>query len=511
MSKLSFKLDMDQDFAEFDPALKRDMKMSTLEGAFTTLMGTLIGGAFLTGFAISLGADSFIIGILASLPLLANTVQIFGSYLIDRMGDTREVCIRYVLLHRIFWLLIIFSPFLLLRLELTDLRIWTFVVLLAVASLCASISSVSWTSWMADLIPQKIRGRFFASRNMISQMIGMLTAILAGFFVDYWQGLSENTQSQSYGFIYLFAIGTIFGFISIFLLKKTSKSNKVIRTDGGFLKKLKLPFKYVSYKHLIVFTACWGFAVSLVSPFFSVYMIKTLEIPFTLITLFGVVSGITGIIGMRLWGRFIDKYGPKPLLYLCSIGASIIPTLWIFASPDNYTIIWFINIISGFFWAGIGLASSNMMMNLAPSEDNAVFFAVFAAITGITAALAPIFGGYLGTLYNNIEIFSITGLKLLFITSSILRLSTILLLRRIRIINNATIKEVFAKFNSWYRFLPIYNMSRFSVFNLNYRGNITFLVTRGMINIELMLEELMKKKKKILWFKDDLDRSENDE
>ncbi|MFP4017449.1 MAG: MFS transporter [Halanaerobiales bacterium] len=508
MPKLWFKQDIDPDYAELDPALKKDMKISTLEGAFATLMGTLIGGAFLTGFAISLGADSFIIGILAALPLLANTVQIFGSYLIDRMGDTRRVCIRYVILHRIFWLLIIISPFLLLRVQLTDIRIWVFVILLAVASLCASIASVSWTSWMADLIPQKIRGRFFASRNMVAQIVGMITAILAGFFIDYWQGLSGNAQSQSYGFIYLFAIGTIFGSISIFLLRKTRQSKKVINNDGGFLKKLKLPFKYHSFKHLIIFTACWGFAVSLVSPFFSVYMIKTLEIPFSIITLFGVISGLTGIIGMRLWGKFIDRYGPKPLLYLCSIGASIIPTLWIFSTPENYTIIWYINIISGFFWAGIGLASSNMMMNLAPSEDNAVFFAVFAAITGITGALAPVFGGFLGNLYNNIEIFSISGLKLLFISSSILRLSTIILLRRVRVINNATIKEVFAKFNNWHKFLPLYNMSRFSVFNLNHRGNITFLVTRGIINIEMILEELMKKKKKTLWFRED---SENDE
>jgi len=495
-----FTRKVDQDFAELEHKLKRDMSMSILEGAFATLMGTLIGGAFLTGFAISLGADSFIIGILAAVPLLANVLQIFGSYLIDRIGDTKRVCIIYVILHRFFWFLIVISPFILLKVQLYDIRIWIFVVLLAVASIFASISSVSWNSWMADLIPAKVRGRFFAKRNMLAQIVGMLTALLAGLFLDYWQGLPGDSQFQSYGFVYLFAIGTLAGLVSIFLLNKTRHPIKKELVDSGFLKRLKLPLKYISFRHFIIFTACWGFTVSLVSPFFSVYMIRTIKIPFSIITLFTVISGITGIIGMRIWGKFIDKYGPKPLLYICSIGASIIPALWIFATVDNYTIIWYINIISGFFWSGIGLASSSMMMNLAPSKDNAVFFAVFAAITGMAGALAPIFGGYLVSVFTNISFLNLTGLKMLFILSSILRLSTVLLLRRVRIINNATIKEVFAKLNNWHQYMPLYNMSRFSITNINHRGNIVFLMTRGMLNMEGILEEIMKKSNKgFIW------------
>jgi len=70
---------------------------------------------------------------------------------------------------------------------------------------------------MADLIPAKVRGRFFAKRNMVAQIVGMLVALLAGFFLDYWQGLSSDSQFKSYGFVYLFAIGTLAGLVSIFL------------------------------------------------------------------------------------------------------------------------------------------------------------------------------------------------------------------------------------------------------------------------------------------------------
>lgn len=496
MFKKLFKKEVDSDFAGLESGLLRDMRFLTIEGGFSMIMGTLIGGAFLTGYALSMGADSFIIGILAALPLLANIVQIIGSYLINKMGDTKKVCIIYVILHRILWLLIILSPFLLLNVNLFDLRIWVFVGMMGVASIFASISGLSWTSWMADLIPQQIRGRFFARRNMVAQIAGMITAILAGLFLDYWQSLSTDTVFRSYAFVFLFSIGTIAGLFSIILLRKTRRASRAILSKANFLSQLKKPILHLNFRRFIIFTSLWGLAVSLVGPFFNVYMINHLKIPFSFITLFGVVSGLAAIIGIRLWGKFIDHYGPKPLLIMCSIGASIIPSLWILASAENYTIIWVINIISGFCWSGIGLASGNMMMNLAPANDNAVYFAIFAAITGISGAMGPIAGGYLGKLYLNITVFSLSGLKLLFVTSSLLRLTSLLTLNCVQVRENATIGEIFAKFNNWQRYLPIYNLSRFSVFNINYRGNMLFTMSRGMVRIKSRLEELINRDNK---------------
>ncbi|MFW6306152.1 MAG: MFS transporter [Bacillota bacterium] len=491
---LNFKKIFDSDFNNPGTELKNDIQISIVEGAFTSMMGTLIGGVFLTGYAISLGVNYFAIGLLASLPLLSNIVQIFGSYLIDKLDNNRRFCIISIILHRIIWLMIIISPTVLLKLGLFDLRLWIFVALMGVASICISISSVSWTSWMTDLIPQKVRGRFFTRRNTVSGIVSIATILLAGLFIDYWHGLSYNVNFQSYGFIYLFTIGTMAGIIGVFLLYKIRKPKKNSKQHRNFFKNLKLPFKYISFRHFIIFSVCWGFSVSLASPFFSVYMIKIIEIPFTIIGLFGIISALSGIFAMRLLGKFINKYGPKPLLYFCSIGASIIPALWLFATPENYNIIWFINIFSGFFWSGIGIASSSMIMNLAPSEENAVSYAAFSFLTGISGAIAPIIGGYLATIFNNVRLLNMTGLKLLFITSSILRLSTIPLLYRVRTPNNIIIKEIFKRFESWQRYMPIYNMNLFSAVNTNYRGNINILITRAMLNMEKILEEIMDKK-----------------
>ena len=65
----------------------RALNYSIIDGAFSAIMDSAVGGIFLTGFAIKvLHAQAHQIGILASLPLFASLVQIFGSYIIEKTG-----------------------------------------------------------------------------------------------------------------------------------------------------------------------------------------------------------------------------------------------------------------------------------------------------------------------------------------------------------------------------------------------------------------------------------------
>ncbi|MFW6281776.1 MAG: MFS transporter [bacterium] len=489
----------DPDFNNLENNLKNDIKNSILEGSFGTIMGTLVGGAFLNGFALALGANNFIIGILASLPLLANLIQVIGSYIINKFGDSKKLCIIFLFVHRLFWVFIILLPLVLFNTSLLDFRIWIFILLLGTASIFASLTNITWLTWMADLIPPNLRGRFFAKRNMIAQMAGMIFAVLAGNFIDIWKFNFPDSTTQSYGFAILFAIGTLFGLICIYLLKKMNTLEIKITNTSNFFSQLKLPLLDFNFRFFIIFSIVWGFSVGIAGPFFSVYMIETLSIPFSIISLFGVAAGLSSIFGMRLLGKLTDVFGPKPLYMICGLGASILPFLWIFAYPENYVIIWFINIISGFCWAGIGIAASSMIMNLAPSEHNSVYFAVFAAITGLSGALAPIFGGYLGVLFQDITIslgiISISNLRILFLISCISRFSSLLLLKPIIIEDNVTVREIFNRYKYWSTTVP-HNMY-FSI--TSYIGNLNRVMNRGFVNIERNVEKILSSSKNIIY------------
>src|SRR5882672_9442416 len=67
----------------------RGMRLSIWDGAFATVHGSLTAGAFLTGFALWLGANDLALGLLTAIPTFAGLVQIVASYFGQRPGPRR--------------------------------------------------------------------------------------------------------------------------------------------------------------------------------------------------------------------------------------------------------------------------------------------------------------------------------------------------------------------------------------------------------------------------------------
>lgn len=482
-------------YDSIDQAIRNDVRLSVLEGSLSTVMGTFIGGAFLIGYALTLGADDFEIGLLASLPLLANLIQIIGSIIIAKAGSRKKVCVLFLFFHRLMWTFIAVLPLFVFRDRLSDARVWIFMILLTGASICASITGIAWTSWIADLIPKGVRGRFFSRRNMSAQVVGMLAAVLAGQFIDQWQARFDTDQLRSYGFMILFAIGIAFGLAGIFLFRKIKEPTLAAPEDTSFFKQLREPFLDKSFRMFMVFSIAWGFSTGIVGPFFSVYMINTLQIPFSVITLFGVAAGLSSILGFKVWGALIDKIGAKPLSIICGIGGSFVPFLWIFATPENYLVIWASNVLSGLFFAGIGLASTGLMMNLATGKNSSVYFAVFAAVTGLFGALAPIAGGVFGDFFRGKVLYDgiiqLSDIRLLFLTSTTLRLLSLVLIRFIATPETISVSQLFASISQYQKFLPLYQLQNVASTGMSHIENMTASMSRGVIAVEQQIDTFL--------------------
>ena len=107
------------------------LSYSLLDGAFAALADSIAGGIFLTAFALKvLDAEPGQIGVLASLPMFANIVQIFGSYIIEKMGHRKIFCFFTLLVSRLLWGLVVMLPLAIFA-PLADWRIWILVVVVA--------------------------------------------------------------------------------------------------------------------------------------------------------------------------------------------------------------------------------------------------------------------------------------------------------------------------------------------------------------------------------------------
>jgi hypothetical protein len=102
---------------------------------------------------------------------------------------------------------------------------------------------------------------------------------------------------------------------------------------------------------------------------------------------------------------------------------ALTPLLWLEAgTAPIFLWVWFplLHIVGGATWAAIELCSGNLMMSVTPLRNQSLYFAIAAAVPGITGAMGITAGGFVASMTN------FGGLPTVFALSAVLRLFALL-------------------------------------------------------------------------------------
>ncbi|MEK6934962.1 MAG: MFS transporter [Nanoarchaeota archaeon] len=379
---------------------KKSLKNSMKDGIAASIMvGS--GDTYLNPFAIALKATNTQISLLSSLPnLLSSIFQIKAPLLIEKFKKRKKLVSLFVFLHSLMWIPIILTPFLFPK----TLAVWFLVFFVTVYSVLNGIASPAWASLMSDLVNEKIRGKYFGYRNKILGIVTLTATLMAGYTLEVF---SKHTNIL-YGFGFIFSLALISRVISWYYLRKMHEPiyhrTKDIYRFKEFLKKINYPFgKFVIFYSLITLGA------NIAGPFFSVYMLRDLGFSYLTYTILTVFASLGSILGMQMWGRYIDEYGNIKILKLTGIFIIFLPWFWLLSNLPFYLV--FIQLLGGFMWAGFGLAGFNYIFS-STLDKRAYYVAYFNVFIGIGAFLGATLGGLISTfLFSNLLIlFFISGL-----------------------------------------------------------------------------------------------------
>ena len=376
-----------------DKEIDNSLNYITKDGYISQIMVNLTTGPVLISFALRFGANLFILGLLGAIPTLCNFFQIPTIFLIEKLRNRRRICVFFLILYRFCILAVGFIPFLFtFELSLTFL-----ILFLTLQSIFASIGHTAWNFWMHDLIPQEVLGKFYSRRMLLSTIMGLITSLLAGIFIDFWKIYSPQTDDLSYSIIYF--LGFIFGMISIYYISKVLEPTMIMLKIKPKLPQLiSEPYRDKNYKNLLIFLFLWYFTIGFTVPFFTVYMLEKLHLSLTIVTILIILSQIVNLTFLQIWGYLSDKFSHKSVLNIsCPLFLFCI-LAWVFTSlPGPY---WFtlpllvlIHIFMGISLAGTTLSLSNISLKLAPKGKANWYLAVTTLITSLSLGFAPIIGG----------------------------------------------------------------------------------------------------------------------
>lgn len=394
----------------------RSLRLSIVEGALFSVHSAIVNGALLTGYALALGANDFLLGLLTAVATLATLGSVAGAHRLGRLGRRKPMMVKGLMFSRSIWLCLGLLPFLPLP---PVLRIILLLAIVLVATTAAYYSDIGWMSWMTDLVPGQIRGRYFSQRNSILGAIGMFTGWGAGWVYD--------RLNLAVGFVGAFfpilLFSVVCGLLSVYILARIWEPPLHGEKPVSLQHTLCLPLRHGAFRLLLILCGLWALATGIAAPFFQPQMIKNLHMSFSSIGLYAAVSGIVNLAFQPLWGRLIDRVGNRPVLLLNIIGVTGLPLLWLLARPGFLLPIWVDAVLTGIFWPGILLTLFNLAMITAPTENRSAYLASFKLVPGLSTCVGALLGGGIAHLLRDVTLpfvgQNIVNFHILFILSSI--------------------------------------------------------------------------------------------
>jgi len=376
-----------------DNPYKKSQDYFVIEAICANGMGVLAGGVFLTGFALWLGASDYLVGIMLSLPLFTNFLQLLSALIYEKMERRKTLIVILTAAYRFLVTFIIFIPLILPK----DFWVPALFVMILLGYGALSLYASATNNWIISLVPQKYRGRYFSRRESIFQAVGMVVSLAVG-------GLVDLTGRTYYSFCIAFGLAILFAAGNIFVLTKIEEPPVDIdKTQRLKLRQLfTIPLHNKPYMYYVIYWMIWNLGLWIAAPFFSVYMIKTLELSYTYMTVLSTVSLISLIVAVRLWGKYADNHSWGRTLIASTGVLCIVYLMWCFVSPHTVLLLFPLHILNGIGYGGMNIASFNAVFRIIPEKNKTVFLGFLAAFSGLAGFLGPLLGGKLIDIYNGL-------------------------------------------------------------------------------------------------------------
>ena len=361
--------------------LKNNLKYSIIEGSFFAFMFGL-GENYLSALGVFLGYSALQISILSSLPQLAGAfIQLASNNMAKLFQSMKKLVVLLSFFQSLLWIALIFIIF--------NTNNYFLILLWSViyyTTACAM--NPVWISWIGYLVPKTIRSNFHANRNRIINSLIFISILIGGAIFKVFE------SNMILAFSIMFGVASIGRLLSAYYLNKKDDAGDTYDGDAYSYKnilKSKTKLLFIAYNTSI------HFSVMFLGPLFTIYILRTMDLGYFVLTLSMAAWWVGNISSSRFWGRFGKSHGNLYLLKLTTILMVILPLLWISVYYFNYEgriiVSLIINILAGITFSGFGLSSFNYLYEISDEKEVVKISSLTNCLKGVGIFVGSVIAG----------------------------------------------------------------------------------------------------------------------
>jgi MFS family permease len=378
-------------------------------------------------FALALGLGAVTAGMLATVPLLvAALVQLVTPTAVAWMNSNRRWVVTCTLVQSLSFVPLVFWA------VRGSASTWELLVAASVYWSAGMAGVPAWNSWLATIVPSRVRTPVFAHRNRLGQL-----ATFAGFVVG---GLLLRAAEQRSlvlpAFAVIFVVAAVCRLVSTGLLascreREPSAGREPPAADlrPRVLGRLRPTIAGMARRpsgSLVAFLCTFVFGAQVAAPYFIPYMLKNRGFSYLAFTIVVAAGFLAKGIMLPSLGRLASRTGSVRLLWLACLSIAPLALLWLPSAEVPYLVA--VQVLAGTCWAAYELAVALLFFDAVGDRERTGVVTVY----NVGLALAMVAGATSGGLILRWFGESTAGYVAVFVVSTLVRLAALPLLRHVR-------------------------------------------------------------------------------
>ncbi len=352
--------------------------------------------AYLPLLASSLGASAIQIGLLSASQSFGAMLALYPGALAARRATSRRWIV--VFYAGILGRLLLLASALVVAVASGQTALYLVTLLFAVRAFLSNFTVPAWTSLAADIIPDALRAKYFASRNFAIQMALLAITPLGGLVLDWWGFPGGYVVALSVSFALGMCATIAYALIPEPPRRETPTTAPL--RPGHMLRRPR-------FRTFMIATFALHFATMIAGPFFNVYLKEQLGASNFEVGWLTTSSAVSALFGQLVFGETMARRGSLWLTRMSLVVLPTLPIMWVFITEP-----WMVlapNIIGGMMWAAFNLANFQGLLEVTPDEEREQYVALFHISVFFALFVSPFIGGVIIDTIGYRAAFAISG------------------------------------------------------------------------------------------------------